>query len=70
MAASILAHRSSTAVDRLTGLASRTAILDLAGEALTSQRGAEGGAMIALMVLDVVDMASVNEAVGSDGGDR
>ncbi len=70
VAASILAHRSSTAVDRLTGLASRTAILDLAGEALTSQRGAEGGAMIALMVLDVVDMASVNEAVGSGGGDR
>ncbi len=69
VAASILGQRSSTAVDRLTGLASRTAILDLAGDALTAQRDAEGGARIALMVLDVVDMASVNEAVGSDGGD-
>ncbi len=71
VAASVIAERAATAVDRLTGLASRTAMLDLAGQALAQRRsGGSSTTQTALMVLDVVDMAGVNKALGSAGGDR
>jgi len=71
VAASVIAERAATAVDRFTGLASRTAMLDLAGQALAQRRsGGSSTTQTALMALDVVDMAGINKALGSAGGDR
>jgi diguanylate cyclase (GGDEF)-like protein/PAS domain S-box-containing protein len=53
--------------DGLTGLANRALLLDRTEQALV--RAQRAGAQVALILLDVVGLAEINDQLGHDGGD-
>ncbi len=68
LAATVIALRASAAWDPMTGLASRSMLLDRMERALA--RAGRTGDHAALVVLNVTGMAIVNGTVGSAEGDR
>ena len=68
LAGAVLCLRATSAWDPLTSLATRPVLLDRTTRALA--RAERTGALVALLVLDVAGMATVNAAHGSDVGDE